>query len=229
VRMINLTKLQESQRWSVGANATSCISLSPSGQYLAVGVTGNAPYPELGDPLNSPDPHYGDGIVRVFDVRTVGRDSVLDFDTGMDDHNIVGFSPCERYIYATADPNENGDVPATLVYDVRWPRDSVLADRGQQSKVVHKLPHVAQPDDKTDREGIGCAVWTQTGFLMTGGMDSCVRIWDPRRGDPLVRVLDGHEAPVCALTLSDDESFLAVGTNTSCVYLWSLLDREYCA
>lgn len=86
-------------------------------------------------------------------------------------------------------------------------------------------PIAAHSIDSSD--GVTCALFTSSGLFLTGGQDQTVRIWDIKCGDPLIKVLDGHSGPVSAMALSDEEEWLAVGTTTGKVHLWSTMDKEY--
>ncbi|KNC95907.1 uncharacterized protein SPPG_08667 [Spizellomyces punctatus DAOM BR117] len=209
-------------RFDIGENAVATLRVSPLGSSLLVGTTGNAPLPgeEEADFQDQ-----GDGKLRLFDLRNVGQSSgglssVLTFNTDQTDHNVVGFSPCEHYVFSCSDPDGTNRKPHTVVFDRRHPKKPLLYS-------PLRLEHHAPPRGNSG-DGVTCAYWTKGGLLLTGGQDEMVRVWDVRRGDPLVRVLDGHAGPVTAMAMSPDEDWLAVGTTTGKVHLWTMQDQEHC-
>ncbi|KAJ3037939.1 hypothetical protein HDV00_001218 [Rhizophlyctis rosea] len=221
VRQYDLETETQTQEWSMDENAVACLAMSPRGQYIAAGATGNGSHTGLPD---VDDEAMGDGFFRVFDLRQKG--SVMKFLTGQTDCNVVGFSPCERFLYACGDPLKNGQVPPVVVFDSRWCKSMVPSSSSSSSSagILHRLEHkptTAAPH----RDGVTSGHWMKrSGLLVTGGHDCCVRIWDVRRGDPLVKVLEGHEAPVSAMRVSEDERWIGVGTTTGQISVWSVED-----
>ncbi|KAJ3188141.1 hypothetical protein HDU85_005289 [Gaertneriomyces sp. JEL0708] len=196
-------ELTEEMVWSVGENAVACLALAPRsanddefGLCILAGVTANAD-----------SNHLSDGMVRLFDSRKPGVAGT--FQTGQYDHNLVGFSPCGRFIYSCSDPDESVKAPSTVVIDWRF------------GKELGRLEH-GPPATHAAEDGICAAHFARSGLLYTGGPDETVRVWDVRRGDPLVRVLDGHSGAVSSIAMNEEEDCLAVGCTTGHVTLWKL-------
>ncbi|KAI8909984.1 hypothetical protein DFJ77DRAFT_471589 [Powellomyces hirtus] len=194
-------------------NAVACLAVSESGQSLAVGVAGNKALPF------EPEGNFsegGDGILRIFDIRNAGgsgRGPTAKYTTGQRKHTVVGYSPCERYVYSCSAQDNSHSNQHTLVYDVRNANTRLIVD-------------AIQLEHRGSSYGATCATWTSAGLFLTGGQDDAVRVWDIRRGDPLLRVLRAHEGPVTAMALSPEEEWLAVGTTSGTVHLWSVEDSS---
>lgn len=116
--------------------------------------------------------------------------------------NVVSFSPCGRFIQSSGEDNR------TIVYDIRFP-----------TLPVHVLCHDRGTEETW--QGISSAEWSTSGFLVTGGEDYLVRVWDVRAGEPLVRTLKGHGGPVSSVAISPDECLLASGGDETQVILYS--------
>ncbi|KAI8817033.1 quinon protein alcohol dehydrogenase-like superfamily [Fimicolochytrium jonesii] len=237
-------------RLEVGENAVACMGVSASGAYLVAGVTGNAP---MVHEKESDFSGEGDGKLRVFDVRgggrRTGRIPVEVFDTAQRDHNVVGFSPCEHYVYACCDPDATKRQPHTAVFDRRFARSPLLSVRDTSTTTTTTTPSrflstsVPQPPQPAPirlehaacnrgdaNDGVTCAVWMRSGLFYTGGQDEVVRVWDVRRAreDMLVSVMGGMEGPISCMCVSPDEDYIAVGTTTGKVHLWTALDPIAC-
>ncbi|KAI9009432.1 hypothetical protein BC832DRAFT_364474 [Gaertneriomyces semiglobifer] len=196
-------ELTEEMVWSVGENAVACLALAPRsasddefGICVLAGVTANAD-----------GNHLSDGMLRLYDSRKPGV--ARTFQTGQYDHNLVGFSPCGRFIYSCSDPDDSVKAPSTVVIDWRL------------GKELGRLEH-GPPATHAAEDGISAAHFARSGLLYTGGPDETVRVWDVRRGDPLVRVLDGHSGAVSSIAMNEEEDCLAVGCTTGHVTLWKL-------
>jgi sugar lactone lactonase YvrE len=60
-------------------------------------------------------------------------------------------------------------------------------------------------------ERITCLAWAPDGgYLVSGGWDKVVRLWDPKSGEVL-RVLEGHEKPISSVAVSPDSSRIVSG------------------
>ncbi|TPX59489.1 hypothetical protein SpCBS45565_g07720 [Spizellomyces sp. 'palustris'] len=200
-------------RFDIGENAVATLRVSPLGTDPVKRILDRYFVQWREEEADFQD--QGDGILRLFDLRNVGQasgglSSVLTFNTDQTDHNVVGFS----------DPDGTNRKPHTIVFDRRHAKKPLLYS-------PLRLEHHAPPRGNSG-DGVTCAYWTSGGLLLTGGQDEMVRVWDVRRGDPLVRVLDGHAGPVTAMAMSPDEDWLAVGTTTGKVHLWAMQDQEYC-
>lgn len=64
-----------------------------------------------------------------------------------------------------------------------------------------------------------CIRWSTQGHLYSGDVDGCVRMWDVHQGETL-SVFGGHDGPINSICFSGDEQMMAVGTNTSQIFLW---------
>eukprot|EP01126_Amoeba_proteus_P001217 TRINITY_DN10344_c0_g2_i5.p1 TRINITY_DN10344_c0_g2~~TRINITY_DN10344_c0_g2_i5.p1 ORF type:complete len:671 (-),score=118.18 TRINITY_DN10344_c0_g2_i5:287-2299(-) len=149
--------------------------------------------------------------LRLFDLRQP-NDTVALFKTGQKDVNIVSFSPCERYLQSSGTDNR------CIVFDVRFPKCPV--------QTLHHLPPPIQ-DHATGLVGINSAVWTQDGnFLVTGGEDGYVRVWDIAVGDPLVNSLGGS-SPICGCDVSPNFDMVVAGDEAATIKVWSTKYSKY--
>merc|ERR1712216_1057436 len=70
--------------------------------------------------------------------------------------------------------------------------------------------------------GVPCAQWAhRSPVLITGGEDARVRVWDMRRGEPLVSSLRGHQAPLSCCAVSKDDQLIASGDDSTKVVLYA--------
>jgi WD40 repeat protein len=81
--------------------------------------------------------------------------------------------------------------------------------------------------DISGQVGINSATWTRDGhFLMTGGEDGFVRLWDVMAGDPLINSLESN-SPICACDISQYYDMVIAGDEASTVKVWSLSGSQY--
>lgn len=76
-----------------------------------------------------------------------------------------------------------------------------------------RLPH--------ESEVWALAMTPDNRFLVSGGEDGLVKVWDLKSGD-LWTVLPGHTDPVFAAAISPDGKYLATGDRASRIFLWDL-------
>ncbi|KAG0076325.1 hypothetical protein BGZ90_008851 [Linnemannia elongata] len=183
--------------------SVSCLSFSPSGAQLVCGTSGRA---------SAEDDEKGDEIIRVLDVKTAKV--VQSAISGHEDVNLVGFSPCQRYLISGCNTNE------TAVFD-----------RRHMKRVLHRLKHSERSDDQ-GHAGVTSALWWQTScgtsqsMLMTGGGDETVRLWDLRRAseDTEIWNLDTHIGPIAQMTTPPSMEHLIIGSDTGAVSIYSIDD-----
>jgi len=149
-------------------------------------------------------------VLRLFDFRSPDETVCL-YKTGQNDVNIVSFSPCERFIQSSATDNR------CIIFDTRVP-----------SRPLHTLCHNAPlTHEISGQVGINSAIWTRDGnFLMTGGEDGCVRLWDVMSGSPLVNSLESN-SPICACDISRYYDMVIAGDESSTIKVWSLSGSQY--
>ncbi|KAH7036679.1 WD40-repeat-containing domain protein [Linnemannia elongata] len=183
--------------------SVSCLSFSPSGAQLVCGTSGRA---------SAEDDEKGDEIIRVLDLKTAKV--VQSAISGHEDVNLVGFSPCQRYLISGCNTNE------TAVFD-----------RRHMKRVLHRLKHSERSDDQ-GHAGVTSALWWQTScgtsqsMLMTGGGDETVRLWDLRRAseDTEIWNLDTHIGPIAQMTTPPSMEHLIIGSDTGAVSIYSIDD-----
>ncbi|KAF9585941.1 hypothetical protein BGW38_010847 [Lunasporangiospora selenospora] len=182
--------------------SVSCLSFSPSGEYLVCGTSGRS----------IEDDEKGDGVVRVFETRR-GRE-IQSAVSGHEDVNLVDFSPCERYIYSGDHSNE------IAIFDRRFLNGA---------RPVHRFYHPCK-DHTSASLGITSALWwrqrtvTSQDMLMTSGGDGMVRLWDIRRApeDAELWSMDAKLGPIARMIMSPDSRQLIIGGDTGAVSLFSL-------
>jgi WD40 repeat protein len=64
------------------------------------------------------------------------------------------------------------------------------------------------------------------GFIVTLSSDMAVRLYDIARTKAECLMTLRHQSPIGSLSLSHDNSFLAVGGQTSEIFIWSLKDQK---
>lgn len=70
--------------------------------------------------------------------------------------------------------------------------------------------------------GFSCGSVTRDGkTLVTGGLDSVVRVWDLVKKNQLF-TLHGHNSEVKCLTLTEDTKYIISGSQDACIRIWSL-------
>lgn len=141
----------------------------------------------------------GDGIVRIFDVRSkLGTSSVLTCSTPMDEHCDIQLSPCGYYFAVCgstgpASKGVKGDV--TFVFDLRkvsQPYSKLMADFAPSSNISN---------------GTQAVLWTQSGSLLTGDADGCVRMWNVHRNE-ITKTIAGHDGAINRLSFSHGKNYL---------------------
>jgi len=65
-------------------------------------------------------------------------------------------------------------------------------------------------------------------FVLTGGRDSTVRLWDAASGDE-VRAFSGHTSPVTSVAFSPDGRFVLTGSDDDTARLWDADYRDFIA
>jgi len=121
----------------------------------------------------------------------------------------VSFSPCERYLQCSGEDNK------ILIFDLRFP-DTPL------HILSHESPFGTGIVETAAQQGVSSVQWSHNGlFLVSGGEDYLVRVWDIRLGAPLINTLSGHGGPVSSVAISPDDSLIASGGDETQVILYS--------
>ncbi|KAH3760269.1 hypothetical protein Pelo_7905 [Pelomyxa schiedti] len=156
----------------------------------------------------------------VYDFRS--HESVASLRTAHSEMNGISISHCDTFL-AIAGETYN-TIP---VFDIRFPSKPL-------SVLVHHLDpaDIEQQFSKTQRDHgkktlpqgpANYPFWTSTGMLVTGGEDTKVRIWDLRKGDPLLFSLSCHQDAVTSVTVTSEDwpgtLILASGDDSSGVWL----------
>jgi WD40 repeat protein len=135
------------------------------------------------------------------------------------------FSHCGNLFAVCGMPRykKNRQRDSVIVYDIRNPKHHLAYLRTAQRR-------------SADIQGAQSIQWTKAGRLFSGDNDGKVRLWNVDKSSTHVmnrnsfpkpeNELGGHDGSVTSICLSPDEDFLAVGTNTSRVHLWTFLDNE---
>ena len=190
-------------------SSVSCLGASPSG---ALFLTGSEP-PTLEDAKNALQRRDESCVscMNLYDIRDT-RSPLVRFLTGMYEHHVVSFSPCENYVQAS------GRDHRAVVYDRRM--------GGHGTRPLHVLVHDRMTGSAVEGLGVPCATWAhRSPVLVTGGEDSRVRVWDVRRADPLVLSMRGHQAPLSCVAISQDDFMIASGDDSYKTMLYANEDR----
>jgi len=145
-----------------------------------------------------------DRTVRCFDLRCLPK-SVRTYETFQNDINVVVLSPDEHLLASAGNDNR------TIVFDQRFPK-----------KPLHVLAHETLYEGGNDAQGVAAVEWMSSGFLVTGGEDNTIRIWDPRLQSPELHVLRGHGGTVSAVAIAPQEDLLASGGDETKVQLYGM-------
>ncbi|RUS24824.1 hypothetical protein BC938DRAFT_473027 [Jimgerdemannia flammicorona] len=183
-------------------SSVSAIACSPSGRYIACGTYGGQ-----GTGKNDED---GDGFLRVFDICS--SEEVTAVSTEQLDVNLVSFSPNEIFVASCGTNNQ------TVIYDWRFPKQPLYL-------LLHQDP-LSENISGTSSEGITGIQWIDNGnFLLTGGADGCIHLWNLRLQNPLVHTY-ALKMPVCRFSLIEEDLELAVGVVGGAVQFFSGNDKN---
>jgi WD40 repeat protein len=76
-----------------------------------------------------------------------------------------------------------------------------------------------------DIQGVTSVRWTRAGYLITGGDDGVVRIWDTRAGGAALHAIKGHHASINYIDLSVDEDYIISGADDNFAALYGVSDK----
>ncbi|RUS24823.1 hypothetical protein BC938DRAFT_473027 [Jimgerdemannia flammicorona] len=118
----------------------------------------------------------------------------------------------------TAVSTEQLDVNLTVIYDWRFPKQPLYL-------LLHQDP-LSENISGTSSEGITGIQWIDNGnFLLTGGADGCIHLWNLRLQNPLVHTY-ALKMPVCRFSLIEEDLELAVGVVGGAVQFFSGNDKN---
>ncbi|XP_039124397.1 U3 snoRNP-associated protein-like YAOH [Dioscorea cayenensis subsp. rotundata] len=99
-----------------------------------------------------------------------------------------------------------------------WPSEEVLISH-------HAKPH-RNPSLKRSKQVLALAVSTDGRYLVTGGLDRHVHLWDTRAREH-IQAFPGHLAPVSCLVFQPGTSQLFSGSFDRTMKLWDVEDRSH--
>ena len=185
------------QRITPGSNCQSAAFFHPSANHFVVGATGT--FSGAGPSAKS--------VVRVFDPRGERATMEIGFDTPQKDINKVTISPGGFQV------TSSGTDGKTLVWDLR------KVQNGDEPEPLYVLAHgrtkTVPPVDGQLEDwdtGVSVAEWLpQSDYLMTGGSDGFLKLWDVRLGSPLIRDIAEFNSAVSSADFNCDRDMLGVG------------------
>jgi WD40 repeat protein len=188
------------QRIIPGSNCQSAAFFHPSANHFVVGATG---------PFNGAGP-AAKSVVRVFDPRQEKTVMEIGFDSPQKDINKVTISPCGFQV------TSSGTDGKTFIWDLRTIKDSGEPDP------IHILSHgvtkMVPPVDGNLEDwdsGVSVAEWLpRSDYLITGGSDGFLKLWDVRLGRPFVRDVAEFESAVMSADFNTDRDMLGVGESS---------------
>ncbi len=148
----------------------------------------------------------GDGILRLFDTRTFRQ--AFTIGTSQNDIHRLSFSPCGDLLYSN-----DSSSGLMLIHDMRYPNRPIWSTNHswQNSSDEHYLGFAWLPSNLSG---------VPSGLLMTGGNDSIVRLWDPKRPDPLLQSIE-LDRPINNIVISTDSVHAWIGMDHGAVHLLS--------
>lgn len=184
----------------------STIATSPDGSLL---VLGGGTTSMINDEIK------GDGFLRFYDLRCIGPTSKTAFKitTGQTDTDSVIFSPDQQFVLSCQCNSSGAEI---LLFDLRMERRQLHTLKHETLKDTHRPPQ--------EQSSVIAWAWWPDGELVTGGADSCIRVWDLSLPSPeLVEHRLQTDCPISALSLGPnlDKSLLLAGTESGAVFIWS--------
>ena len=188
------------QRIVPGSNCQSAAYFHPSANYFVVGATG--PFSNAGPSAKS--------VVRVFDPRTEKTTMEIAIDSSQKDINKVTMSPCGFRV------TSSGTDGNTFVWDLRNIR--ALKEFAALHVLAHgRTKNVAQMEGQLEDwdTGVSVAEWLPlSDYILTGGSDGFVKLWDTRLGQPFVKDIAEFDSAVSSAAFNCDRDMLGVGESS---------------
>lgn len=188
------------QRVVPASNAQASAYFHPGVNHFAVGAVGH---------FNTAGPN-AKSVVRIFDARTQRATLEIGIDSPQKDINKVTLSPCGFRV------TSSGTDGQTFVWDLRTVR------RTTEPMPLHILAHgptkMVHPVDGQLEDwdtGVSVTDWLpQSDYLMTGGSDGFLKLWDTRLGQPFVRDIAEFDSAVSSADFNYDRDMLGVGESS---------------
>lgn len=182
------------------SNSQTAAYFHPSTNIFVVGATGH--FFGAGPTARS--------VVRVFDPRSEKVSMEIAIDSTQKDINKVTVSPCGFCI------TSSGTDGNTFVWDLRTVRQS------EEPQPLHVLSHgptkMVSPVDGQLEDwdtGVMVAEWLpQSDYLMTGGSDGFLKLWDVRLGKPFLWDVGEFDSAVSTADFNCDRDMLGVGESS---------------
>ena len=182
------------------SNCQAAAYFHPNAHHFVVGATGH---------FHGASP-TAKSIVRVFDPRTEKVSMEVGFDSSQKDINKVTMSPCGFRV------TSSGTDGKTLLWDLRMIR------RHSEPDTLHILAHgptkMVPPVDARLEDwdmGVSVAEWLpESDYLMTGGSDGMLKLWDTRLGEPFLRDIAEFDSAVSSADFNSDRDMLGVGESS---------------
>lgn len=188
------------QRVVPASNCQSAAYFHPTADYFVVGATGH--FFGAGPTAKS--------VVRVFDPRTEKATMEIGLDSPQKDINNVTMSPCGFRV------TSSGTDGRTFVWDLRTIKE------GTAPEPLHVLAHgrtkMVPPVDGQLEDwdtGVSVTEWLpQSDYLMTGGSDGFIKLWDTRLKEPFLRDIAEFDSPVSSANFNSERDMLGVGESS---------------
>jgi WD40 repeat protein len=182
------------------SNCQSAAYFHPSANHFVVGATGH--FFGAGPSTKS--------VVRVFDPRTEKASMEIGIDSSQKDINKVTMSPCGFRV------TSSGTDGKIFVWDLRTIKEA------SEPEPLHVLAHgrtkmVPPVDGQLEDWDTGVSVtdWLpQSDYLMTGGSDGFIKLWDIRLKDPFLRDIAEFDSPVSSADFNCERDTLGVGESS---------------
>lgn len=182
------------------SNSQTAAQFHPGSNIIVVGATGH--FLGAGPTARS--------VVRVFDPRSDKVSMEIAIDSTQKDINKVTISPCGFCI------TSSGTDGKTFVWDLRTVRQS--EEPRPLQVLCHGPTKMVPPVDGQLEDwdaGVMVAEWLpQSDYLMTGGSDGFLKLWDVRLGKPFLWDVGEFDSAVSTADFNCDRDMLGVGESS---------------
>jgi len=145
-----------------------------------------------------------ESYLRLFDIRC-NTLPIWSHMTQQREIQDIAISPCENYIAC------GGLDSSVFVFDQRFGRVP-----------LYNLSHAVT----IEKQGVSVCKFSKEGYLLTGGDDADLRIWDLTTRSQLVHKLNKNDSALTSISFTEDLSFVLAGLDSGAVSIYSASNKE---